>query len=203
MPLLNNNANVLSVFPTFASNLVQKDAILIAKAYHAPSGPANAAPERVAVNLVAAKGGVSNITTPNEYEKLATADKNEVAMEMAILYMKECYRPGQIMTIDNGTPEEQARISAALTHLVTMKCNADNRGMDKINTKGTGEPNVESNFNTWLKSNKAQYTDYFKELEKPTPKVGEKLREMTKTKSDAKEAHLNNLVISPLPRSMG
>jgi len=201
VPLLNNNSNVSSVFPTLVPDSVHNDATLIAKAYHASSGSTHAAPERVAVNLVAAKGGVSNITTPNEYEKLATADKNEVAMEMAILYMKECYRPGQTMTIDNGTPEEQARISAALTHLVTMKCNADNRGMDMIKTKETVDKNVENNFNTWLNSNQGQYNDYFKELKKPEPTVSERLREITNAKPDATAGQSNNLEIRSGKRS--
>jgi len=197
VPLLNNNANVSSVFPTFVPDSVHNDATLIAKAYHASSGSTHAAPERVAVNLVAAKGGVSNITTPNEYEKLATADKNEVAMEMAILYMKECYRPGQTMTIDNGTPEEQARISAALTYLVRMKCVADVRDMDTIQTAETVDTNVENNFTTWLNSKQDQYNDYFKELQKTEPTVSERFREMTNAKPGATAGQSNNLEISP------
>ena len=201
VPLLNNNSNVSSVFPKFVSDLVQNDATLIAKAYPAPTGPTHAAPDRVAVNLVAAKGGVSNITTPNEYRNLATDDKNEVAMEMAILYMKECYLPGQIMTIDNGTAEEQARVNAALTHLVGMKCRADRRGMDTIQTVETGDKNVENNFNTWLASNQGQYKDYFKELKKPKQTLLERLREMTKAIPDATAGQSNNLEISSGKRS--
>ena len=180
-PLLNSNSTVSSVFPKFPSDLLQGNATLLAKAY--PTAAGNAPLSQVAVKLVAVKGGVSNITEKDQYAKLDGASKYQVAMELAILYMNKCYRPGQTITIDKGSNEEKLIVYAAVNALIKVKHELDKHNLGTINVvseEGTVEDQAKEDavtgFYTWLGQQGGKYTAYLEQLSQPKQTTADKLK---------------------------